>query len=426
MDPAYRLAVERHRAGQLDEAEKIYLDLLASCPGDARLLHRLGVVAAQRGRLPEAERYLAESISKDPDHAEAHNNLGNLRQLQGELEEATACYRRCLEIDPSNAKAHFNLGVVMARAASLDEAIGAYRRALEIDPGLSEALHNLGMILLNRNELDEAGQCFERALELNPSDASNHENLGALRRVQGRLAEAADSFIKAMDLDESRDRLRHLVAAYKGHKTDAAPRDYVENLFDEMAETFDDYLVNVLHYRTPSTLKAVLDEIVGPETRFQRLLDLGCGTGLAGAALAGRAGAMWGVDLSRKMLELAKARGIYDKLEAAGMEEFLESAKETFDLVIAADVFVYTGNLARVFELVRGRSEPGALFLFSTEISDGDDYVLNPTGRYGHSRPYIERLAAGADFVVAQCARRSLRREKNEIVMGNYFILQAA
>jgi len=418
-------AIALHREGRLEEAEHAYRHLLESRPDDADVLQLLGVITAQTGRLEEAEGFLDQALKHDPAHAEAHNNLGNLRQLQGRLGEAVASHRRAVELRPESVRAHFNLGVALGSLGSLDEAAESYLRCLELTPGLAAAHHNLGMIRKRQGRLDEAVESLTRATELTPDDAGAYENLGVVRRSQQRLPDAAAAFQKALDLDPQRRRLEHLIAAYRGQTTDAAPDYYVEDLFDSLAGDFDDHLVKILGYRTPAALKAMLFELLGDGHRFGRVLDVGCGTGLAGLEFAPFAAELWGVDLSHKMLEQARARGIYHRLETSSIEAFLQSDDAAFDLVVAADVFVYVGNLKRAFELIRRRSADAALFLFSTEISEAGDFVLNPTGRYGHAKSYIEALARETRFAVIRSARQPLRTENEETVMGNCFLLQA-
>jgi predicted TPR repeat methyltransferase len=383
------------------------------------------VLAAQGGRLDEAEALLGRALECDPDHAEAHNNLGNVRQLQGRLADAVACHQRAVAVDPANATAYFNLGVALGGLDCLEEAAEAYQRCLELAPELAAAHHNLGMVHKRRGCLEEAAASLTRATELAPEDAAGHENLGAIRRSQRRLPEAAAAFQRALDLDPSRRRLKHLIDAYTGRTPDTAPDYYVEDLFDGLAEVFDDHLVHLLGYRTPAALRAMLCALLGDAHRFARVLDLGCGTGLAGVQFAPLAAELWGVDLSRKMLDQARARGIYHHLEAASIEAFLAQHDLRFDLIVSADVFVYTGNLARTFAQVRRRSAEGGLFLFSTEITDAADFVLNATGRYGHARSYIEGLARDTGFTVIRCERQVLRSENDQQVLGNLFLLQA-
>ena len=389
------------------------------------MLALLGVVAAQRGHLDEADALLGAALRHDPDHAEAHNNLGNLRQMQERFDEALACHRRATELRPEHATAQFNLAVAFAAVGRLDEAATSYLRCLELRPDLAAAHHNLGLVRQRQGQLDDAVASLTRAIELAPGDAAAHENLGVAFRSQRRFHDAAASFQRAVDLDPSRRRLEHLIDAYTGRTTDAAPDHYVADLFDHLAADFDDYLVKVLGYRTPALLKGMLREVIDPDDRFRRVLDLGCGTGLMGVELAPSADELCGVDLSPKMLDRARARGIYHRLDAAGIDAFLDAVDGTFDLVVAADVFVYIGDLVRTFAGVRRRAEDGALFLFSTEIATAGDFVLNPTGRYGHAKSYVERVATETGFTVVRCTSGPLRMENEEVVVGDCWLLQA-
>src|SRR5690606_39249945 len=112
-------------------------------------------------------------------------------------------------------------------------------------------------------------------------------------------------------------------------------------------------------------------------TRFPRVLDLGCGTGLCGAHLRAnllmRDDHLCGVDLSPAMIEQAKKCNVYSALHVADLHEFLEADQTTWDLVVAADVFNYIGPLDRVFAALRKRLASGAWLAFTTESTEEND-----------------------------------------------------
>lgn len=426
IDKRYEEALQHHRGGRLAEAGEIYRELLALRPEDPDILHSMGLIAAQTGKREEAEKFLEEALARNPDHPEAHNNLGNLRQIQGRLDEAVRCHQRAIELRPGNARAHSNLGFAFRKQGKFAEAEQAYRQALEQDAALVEAQRNLCRLLNGQGRLEEAESLARRVLEARPDEADTYEDLGSVLKNQDRLLEAAGCLQRALDLEPRRGPvLKHLISAYLGEKPDTAPHDYVQGLFDEFADIFDDHLVQLLAYRAPGELKALLSETVGPDHRFVRGLDLGCGTGLSGVEFAGFVDEMWGVDLSPQMIEKAQGKGVYKRLAAGGMEDFLAHVGTTFDLFIAADVFVYLGELKTIFGRVRQRAEAGALFLFSTEIAREGDYVLNPTGRFAHSKSYIEALAEENHFAFVECVERQLRTDHGKEVIGYCFLLQA-
>ena len=157
------------------------------------------------------------------------------------------------------------------------------------------------------------------------------------------------------------------------------------------------------------------------------VLDVGCGTGALTVEAARRvpAGSVLGVDLSARMLEKARALGVYDRLAHADIVEFLAASPDRFDLVLAADVFIYVGDLARVFALLE-RAMARGVFCFSVEALDDDaaDVRLLPSLRYAHSRPYLVRLATQHGFEVAAIDRAAVREEQGVPIEGLYLVLR--
>ena len=178
-----------------------------------------------------------------------------------------------------------------------------------------------------------------------------------------------------------------------------APSDYIESHFDGFAATFDRKLVGDLLYDVPRTL-AGLVATVG--RTFRDILDLGCGTGLAAAALAPFDGRLTGVDLSGGMLEQAAKRGHYAELVKAEAVAFMVDHPAGFDLVFAADVVNYFGDLEPVFAGAARALRPGGLFAFSIETMAGDGHRLQPSGRFTHATSYVERAASGFSVLAQQ------------------------
>jgi predicted TPR repeat methyltransferase len=154
------------------------------------------------------------------------------------------------------------------------------------------------------------------------------------------------------------------------------------------------------------------------------ILDLGCGTGLMGEALRPLKRTLIGVDLSAEMLEKARARGIYDRLSRGDLIELLEQQEPAFDLVVAADVFNYLGDLSRVFAGVQTALRTGGLFCFSVEAAEQGDFALRPTSRYVHSADYLRRLAERHQFIVEAIEPQVLRRDLGADVAGHLVVMR--
>ena len=179
-----------------------------------------------------------------------------------------------------------------------------------------------------------------------------------------------------------------------------------------------------LGYRTPWVLRQLHDRIGGGQGPGGRVLDLGCGTGLAGQAFRDVAGYLTGVDLSARMIEEARRKGVYDDLAVGELVAFLTAGTSAYDLVLAADVLVYIGNLEPLFAAVRARTATGGLLLISVERLDEGHFRLGPAGRYAHAETYIAGLAAVHGFDVLAAERTELRRDQQQAVEGLAFALR--
>lgn len=213
---------------------------------------------------------------------------------------------------------------------------------------------------------------------------------------------------------------RFLVAAAAGENVDRAPDNYVATYFNRFAEGFEHQLRRVLHYRVPEELHALL---VARGGSFRRILDLGCGTGLAAQFLKSYPCRLTGVDLAALMLAKAKERNVYDELIEAEGVAYLAGQKNAFDLVFAADSLIYFGDLEALFAAAAQAIEPGGVFAFSIETSDGEGYRLLQSGRFAHALAYVARLAK-PEFIVESMTDTVIRLEANRPVPGSLVILQ--
>ena len=186
------------------------------------------------------------------------------------------------------------------------------------------------------------------------------------------------------------------VRAYRatptGAKTQASPAQLVKATFDNFAPH------STSNCARSATGRQELASLLLPQLPQPfDMLDLGCGTGACGVAFGAQRARCVGVDISPKMLQRAKALGIYKELHDTEILEFLESSPAaSYDVVIAADVFIYIGALEDVFRAVARVLRDEGWLAFSTEEEGDGDYVLRRTGRYAHAQGYIDRLCADA------------------------------
>jgi predicted TPR repeat methyltransferase len=326
-------------------------------------------------------------------------------------------FRRVLETDSGNIEARYRLANSLKELRRWAEAEREYRRVLELDARHSQSFNNLGTVLEMQGRAADASESYRQAIERDPALAQPYANLGRLLQSLGKTSEAADVFERALAAGLDPDYFGHLVSSARGAASPRAPDSYVRGTFDAFAENFDRQL-GELGYRVPHDLSRLVRE----RGWFDEALDLGCGTGLVGDALAGAVGRLVGVDLSGAMLERARRRSRYAELHAAEVGEWLRACDAArFDLVVSADVFIYIGALEDTFAEVARCLRPGGAFAFSVETVEAMDWQLRPTGRYAQSPAYVTRLAAQNAFAVARREPAVIRRG----IAGELYLLSA-
>lgn len=425
---ALGLALELHRSGNREQAEPLYRAVLELEPENPDALHFFGVLMHQEGFYDEAVDLIRKALVQTPEHADAHNNLGNVLKEHERLEEATACYRRVIELDPARADAHNNLGIVLRARRRPDDAEAAYRRALELEPENIHFLNNLGNLLRGAGRMKEGMELHAKAIYLNPKNATSYQLLGYALTVMGRHDEAVSLYRDWLSWDPGNPTARHLLAAGTGENVPARADDaYIKKTFDNFARDFDERLEN-LEYRAPQLIAEAVGAHLGASTAELELLDAGCGTGLCGPLLRPFALRLTGVDLSTDMLERARRRRCYDALEEAELTGYLNAHAGAFDLIAAADVLVYFGDLSEVIGAAARALRPRGRLVFTVERADSPDaepYALPFHGRYVHTPAYVEETLAGSRLSLEEMRPEVLRMERAEPVMGLLLVAQA-
>jgi predicted TPR repeat methyltransferase len=255
-------------------------------------------------------------------------------------------------------------------------------------------------------------------------NAGEQSDLATERIAQSEQEIAAAFEYCTFDLDiRPKDaQLKHMASALAGSQTVAPPTGYVAALFDGYAGHFEAELVETLAYRTPSAVANIM-LARSTDKKLGRGLDLGCGTGLGGVALKSHSGPMVGVDASKAMLQKAREKGIYDALVHQDIVEFLSVTDLAFDYFIAMDVFPYIGDLTPLLSLIKSRNTRSATFAFSTEHRESGTYFLEKSGRYTHSKGYVEALCEQFGYQMVHFETSQLRMEGEVFLTGGLYFL---
>ena len=334
----------------------------------------------------------------------------------GRFAQAERAYAASLALLPGRVSTLTNLGAAQVKLGRMQDAIELLDEALAQEPDNPEAIGHRATALAELGRRADALSALERLLQLQPEHGLTWSLRGLLLRDEGRLEEAAESFRQAIAFGADPALNGHYLAGVTGAAPPAPPRHYVESLFDSYADGFERHLVEVLKYRAPEVL---VRPVAASGRRFAAALDLGCGTGLCGALVRPAVRWLEGVDLSANMVRQARARAVYDRVEQGDVAQHLAAATRRYDLVLAADVFIYVGALDGVFAETARVTEPGGLFCFSVEAAGEDeDFALRPSLRYVHSERYLRRLAAAHGFAVDVVERHPIREDQQRPIPG--------
>ncbi|MFM9857904.1 methyltransferase domain-containing protein [Pseudoxanthobacter sp. M-2] len=271
-----------------------------------------------------------------------------------------------------------------------------------------------------------AAELFEQALEIAPDWPDGHAGLARARAAASDTDGAASAWRRVLALEPA-DVLGarlHLGLLGAAEVPAVPPPAYVAALFDQYAPDFEAALVDRLGYAAPPALAALVAET---GRTFADAVDLGCGTGLMGAAVRTSVGRLDGIDLSAAMLEQAAAKGLYDDLTVGDVGTVLAARPGRYELALAADVLCYLGDLAPVLGAVARSLAPGGLFAFTIETlaeDAGEDWLLRPSLRYAHRPSGVVEAARRAGFDRLRSVAVALRLDGGTPVEGAALLMK--
>ena len=263
-----------------------------------------------------------------------------------------------------------------------------------------------------------AAACLENAVRQNPADLEAYRALGRILRYAGRPDEAAAWYRRCLEIAPT-DAVATmgLAALGQGPVPGRLPNDVVLYVFDRNADSYEANMRG-LGYSAPESLLGLLRAEGGAEDGSLDVLDLGCGSGWCGPLFRPFARRLVGVDLSPRMLAIAAGKHVYDELIQAEILEYLAHTTDSVDLVVAANVLVYFGDLASLTEGVARVLRPGGRFFFDVEMGEGPQPGFHVSGRYTHSLAVLESALLPLGFTFSRIDEMVMRTELGVPVAG--------
>ena len=445
--------------GLFSQAAQLLLEVTQLYPDYAAAFNNLGTVYYAQAKLEQAVKAYQTAIDIQPDYVDAYYNLGLALNKLTYTEEAMNAYEALIALAPKHAGGQFqwgcllmqqnnyaaaiehfsaiekehpfhfetqtNLATCYLKLGMLDKAKAHYLQAAKIMPDDSQVLFNLGVIYMQQEQIEEAIKYYLRTVDIAPDHYDAHNNLGFVFLTGKNNQAALHHFREALRIQPANEAVRHtidILTQEKGIST--SPPAYISSLFDSYADHFDAHLLQSLQYQVPQLFYQIVQTAKDVPSGKWAILDLGCGTGLCGEVFKAKAASLIGVDLSEKMLAVAAQKNSYDELVHADILPFLSNKKEIVDLILAGDVLVYFGDLATLFSAVALALKPRGLFAFNAEIGGEESYRMTVSGRFAHSKSYLDQLAKQNGLKILYYAVAALRTQNQTSVAGHLYLLQ--
>lgn len=446
-----------YKLNRLPEANQHYREALKLDSNFADAHYNLSLILTKQNHPIEAQEHLEQAIKNQPTHAKAHSHLAYLLQLGSSVDAAAKHYQVAIRLNAEDAFSHHNLGVILTNKQKYGAAIRHFKKTVVLQPNYPDALSNLGAIFLLQNNPaaalkyylrlsqmvrdfdvyynlgviymylgrnDDAIAYFNEALAMRPHDFAAHSNIGSVYLRKEDFVNAAKHYEAALELQPENKEISYLLQAIDQKVTPkTAPQDYVANLFDQYAPHYEQHL-QLLNYHVPELLYSAVTNFLGEKEHSLVILDLGCGTGMIGEKFKNLAAKLIGIDLSARMLALAKNKNLYDELKLSSILEALDFYTN-IDLVLAADSFVYVGDLDEVFAKTKTVLCQEGLFAFTIEKTTQYPYVLQRTARFAHTQQYIRELIQKYGFELLQEDETVLRKQRGGAIEGYLYLLRS-
>ena len=297
---------------------------------------------------------------------------------------------------------------------------------------LNEAEQVAKPLLESIDDIDEQSQDVfrDRIVDL-------YNNLGIAEKKQGSMKRAQEYFQRALEINPNDGHATVQLSSIDESSTGNVKRldnEYVSSLFDGYSSRFESELVDTLHYKGHSlvynALVSALEQLGRSPSSVKKVVDCGCGTGLLGELIANNM--PWvklsGVDLSHRMIDASRERKVYNAGLSQGDAEahLLTLGKESIDCILASDVFIYVGDISALLHESFKCLASNGLVGFSIESYDDDEgeFRLLKSGRFGHSKQYIEKVAELNGFEILTWEDCILRQQGGQDVKGATVVLK--
>lgn len=376
----FQLGVAQMSMHHWQGAEESFEKLRQDIPWDADIICNLAIIYWKQKKLKKALSYFRFNLKHYPHHLETANNLASLYIEYHHLHKAIQLYTQILYRKPKRFDIRFNLAACLQKKGWLDDAQSHYRHILQEHPTHFDSLYNLACVFWQQQNIDAARFYLKSALKI-----KNEPHLQFML-----------------------DTLVNQEANFSHH------RDYVQHLFDNYADHYDEHLSKILGYQIPDYLSQYLSD-----KKFNHVVEVGCGTGLCGQVIRKVSRHLRGVDLSQEMLKKAKLKNTYDALDYQEAIDFLKRHPHSIDCLMVFDVSPYMSDFLKVFEF-----ENIFEMMFTIEISEIYPKYLESSGRISYHPKAIEEASQKNQYQIFHQEKLGARIQHQQFVNLMFYHLK--
>ncbi|MBN2641928.1 MAG: tetratricopeptide repeat protein [Victivallales bacterium] len=397
-----------------------------------------------------AENHFMKARQLQPDNFNVLYKLGSISLIGHKPDDAEEYFRKCLKLKGDSTRVLFHLGSIAFEKKRWNQAITFFTRLLKIDNDLSDAWYMLGMSYRAQSKLLKAIEAFNEAAERSEHEIDIHFALADVYQQLFRFNEAIIEYQHVLEQVPDSPRImlgmarlyfmtgdrkaaevvirkvinksmapynqcaQKLYDAWRGIPQTTTPGAILAELFAPWPEQFDRSVMEKLKYCIPPHLESILLAASGKDA-FVSALEIGCGNGSAGKIYAEFTGSLSGIDTSGDSTGLLP-QGIYSEIKIGNAVAVMSGTHRKYDLLLATDLFLYCGELHKLFAQASRVSSHNAYFVFTTEHTDVADFVLSRTGLFAHSLEYIDKLAHKYNFEIICCQESGCHHFNNFII----------
>ncbi len=371
--------------------------------------------------MKNAIEYYQKALRLNPKLFEAHVNLANCYSTQNKFLAAKDHYMQALEIEPDSVNTQLNFGLCCVELKDYETAIKYLSSVIEKIEVHPNVFGHLADCYLNLGRDQNAIKNYVLALKYSSQHAWHH-NLAILYLRNNDLINAKIHFEQSLAIDSNNPTAQYMLNALNNEQQNYTRADpaYITDLFDQYADYYNDHMKETLAYDLPTQIRHTIDEFVTKD-QLLNILDLGCGTGLVGLVLRDKAKELFGVDISHRMLQYTHTLNGYDCLAQMDIALAIPGqAQQYFDVIVAAEVCNYFGDLNELFNNIRSALANDGLFIFSIEHEDtlNNDYKLTTSGRFIHHINYIAEILLKNGLSLIKQKTIPLRKHHEHTIYG--------